>query len=200
MRILFVCTGNTCRSPMAEHIAKAKLKARGLPWSVRSVGLSAVSGIQMAFYAEDALKRRGIVAKHGSRPIDDQSVAGADLILTMTIAHSEEIARRYPQAADKTEALLRFISDGNHDSHGAPDTPSGSSASGSAGPAVAQAQDGQFDRRYDILDPIGGSAETYEDCANRLDTAIERLLDQLEAQQEIDRLQPPGPGNPTSGA
>lgn len=180
MRLLFVCTGNTCRSPMAEHIAKAKLKERGLNWQVQSAGLFATPGMPMADHARDVLHGRQIKASHKSRLVTEKLLDGADVVLTMTEAHRADLVQRFPRARDKTHALLRFIAD---------DDPGGAGNSKTAdGSATLFGAVGQFGGRYDIVDPIGGPKEAYEDCADRLDRAIDELLNRLEAQQEIDRL------------
>lgn len=256
MRILFVCTGNTCRSPMAAHIAAAKLQARGLRWSVRSAGIAAADGLPMAPYAAQVLSRRGIADYHRSRAIDERRVKSAGIILTMTEAQQDELIRRYPEAAAKTHALLRFIADedsGRLDLPGAaagpdsgpsdyPDEVQGGGAtamtaprpvdpgagpgsdadaagnsgagprgpgqpgSGNSGPGQQGSggpsepwPGGQWAGQYDIVDPIGGSAQTYEACAALLERAIDKLLDKLEAKQEIDRLEGRGGGEPNPG-
>ncbi|MDQ0189439.1 low molecular weight protein arginine phosphatase [Alicyclobacillus cycloheptanicus] len=160
MRILFVCTGNTCRSPMAALITKSRLKARGLPWSVKSAGVSAVAGVPISPEAAAALERRSIEVDHVSQPLDEKLVSEADIILTMTAGHRQHVIRQFPQAADKTFELLRYISDEGSQS--------------SAG--------------CDIVDPFGGTAEDYETCARKLEEAIDVLLNKLEANAEIDRL------------
>lgn len=87
--LLFVCTGNTCRSPMAEALARAELDRRG--WRhvrVASAGTSAEPGLAAAEHAVRVAGRRGIdLGRHVSRPLDERLVDWADLILVMSPSH-----------------------------------------------------------------------------------------------------------------
>lgn len=195
MRLLFVCTGNTCRSPMAEQIAKQKVKERGLNWQVRSAGLFASAGMPMADHAVTVLERRQIHASHRSKSVTEKMLDGADIVLTMTEAHRQDLVRRFPQAADKTHALLRFIADDDlgqtGDGAGGSIAGSDGDSAGGGGSAMLFGSAGQSSGQYDIVDPIGGPEAAYQACADRLDSAIDDLLNRLEAQQEIDRLHKP---------
>ena len=92
-KILFVCTGNTCRSPMAENIFRAKAKSRGYKEvKVASAGLMCYEGEDMTENARLALKAMGIKAgKHKSRQFSLNMVEEYDLILTMTARHKAMI-------------------------------------------------------------------------------------------------------------
>jgi protein-tyrosine-phosphatase len=87
--ILFVCTGNTCRSPMAEAVARAELERRG--WQhvqVGSAGTSTEPGLGAADHAVSVARRRGIdLAGHASRPLNETLVDWADLVLVMSPSH-----------------------------------------------------------------------------------------------------------------
>lgn len=93
--ILFVCTGNTCRSPMAEGLARAELRRRG--WShveVRSAGIAAEAGSPAAENARAVTGRRGVdLAGHRSAPLTADLVDWADLVLVMSTSHLEPVAR-----------------------------------------------------------------------------------------------------------
>lgn len=100
--ILFVCTGNTCRSPMAEGIARAILKAGhpSVDTLVRSAGVSAMGGAPATPEAIEAVRRYGAdLAAHRSTPLTREQVAGADVIFAMTRAHAE-LARQAVPGAD----------------------------------------------------------------------------------------------------
>jgi tRNA threonylcarbamoyl adenosine modification protein (Sua5/YciO/YrdC/YwlC family) len=150
--ILFVCTGNTCRSPMAETIARKliadrlgcrteELEDRGV--IVQSAGLSAMSGGGAAQEAVDIMAAMGLdVSAHESQPLTGQMVRNADIILPMTRSHRQAIVSQWPDAAKRTELL-----------------------------AVDQS---------DIPDPIGGPPDVYRRCAEQLRGELESRIAKLE--------------------
>ncbi len=87
--LLFVCTGNTCRSPMAEAVARDEFRRRG--WrhvDVRSAGISAAPGMPASAQAIASAGERGLdLGGHRSRPLDRELVDWADVILAMSPAH-----------------------------------------------------------------------------------------------------------------
>jgi protein-tyrosine phosphatase len=114
MRILFVCTGNTCRSPIAEAIARSLLERDGdrpaddplVQVSVGSAGTSAGSGAPASAQAALALREMGIEpAEHRSRPLTRQLVAESDAIYTMSGWHRDEVTALDPTAAARTRLL-----------------------------------------------------------------------------------------------
>ncbi len=83
--ILFVCTANICRSPMAEAIFNALAEDRDLPFRAESAGTAALEGRGMAPNAVAALEEAGIYAKpHGARQVSEAMLEGSELVLTMT--------------------------------------------------------------------------------------------------------------------
>ncbi len=113
--VLFVCTGNTCRSPMAEHMFKKMLMEYRLAEevSVRSAGLSSVTGQHISHNALKVLVRRGLqhVERHRARRVSHEQVSGANLVLAMTMDHKREIIRRFPEAVDKVYTLLEYATE-----------------------------------------------------------------------------------------
>lgn len=110
--ILVVCTGNLCRSPMAEGLLRQRLAAEGLgdAYDVRSAGTWAVSGRSASRYAEQVMADRGIdISTHVARDITADLVADADLILVMTDAHREAILAEFPNAQPKTYLISQMI-------------------------------------------------------------------------------------------
>src|SRR3954451_958492 len=100
--ILFVCTGNICRSPMAEGLFRHAVRGRG-DYRVLSAGVGAVDGQPDSDHAVRALKELGIdIGKHRSRHLTGELVQQADYIFGMTHSHVDAVTLLYPQAAEKT--------------------------------------------------------------------------------------------------
>ncbi|HET6762876.1 MAG TPA: low molecular weight protein arginine phosphatase [Longimicrobiaceae bacterium] len=119
--LLFVCTGNTCRSPMAEGVARAELERRG--WAhvrVASAGLAAYEGSPATAEAVAVAGRHGVdLAAHRSRPLTRELVEWADLVLAMGPSHLAGIARL--NGRGKAELLAGFASGEGGRGGGVPD-------------------------------------------------------------------------------
>lgn len=104
--IYFICTGNTCRSPLAEAFArelytKAEFQSRGL--HSPGGGASAASvRVMSEIYGID-------ISGHVSRQLKEEDVLEARLLLTMSASHLRQIVEKYPIAADKAFTLRDFV-------------------------------------------------------------------------------------------
>lgn len=145
--ILYVCSGNTCRSPMAEaltrkllahklKVAVGDLEAKG--YTVISAGALAMPGARAATQAIEAVAGMGAdLTGHRSRPLTVELIHQADLILPMSASHARAILAMVPSAADK----VVLVSD-----------------------------------QGDVEDPIGSDVSVYRDLAGQLERMIEKRL------------------------
>ena len=105
---LFICTGNICRSPMAEALFRHATHGRTDYRSI-SAGLGAIDGQPPSVYSVQAMKEIGVdIARQRSHMLTAQMVKEADYILGMTHSHVDTVMLLYPQAAEKTFLLREF--------------------------------------------------------------------------------------------
>src|SRR5689334_3964590 len=108
MRLLFVCTGNLCRSPVAERLTAARARRAGLADDVvvGSAGLGAPTGQPVHPHSAAALERLGgDPAGFASRPFAAELATGADLVLTMTRAQRRAVLEQTPRGLRRTFTL-----------------------------------------------------------------------------------------------
>jgi protein-tyrosine phosphatase len=147
--LLFVCSGNTCRSAMAEGIARKilsdklgmqadELGKKGI--NVISAGSFAMVGAPAAQHAVEILRDEGVdLSRHRSKPLTVELIHQADRIYTMSRGHAHAVAALVPSAMEKVTML----------------NPDG-----------------------DIQDPVGADMQTYRDVASQLKTLIQKRLDE----------------------
>lgn len=114
-RVLFICTGNSCRSPMAEGILRHlwQQDERRPELVVESAGVSAFDGGRATTEAMDALRERGIdIKSHQSRTVRREMLLAADLIVTMTRSHKRPVLALAPEVAGRIFAMGELVEGG----------------------------------------------------------------------------------------
>ena len=117
-RICFVCTGNTCRSPMAEAMANARAEQLALPLEAFSRGLSVCPGDPISPFALAALEEAGVPAlphhdyhSHRARPLTAEDAESFDLLIGLTRRHAMAMLLQFPHLAPRITALQADIPD-----------------------------------------------------------------------------------------
>ncbi len=115
-KILFVCTGNTCRSPMAEGLLKKIAKENQFHVEVQSAGLVAFPGVPATPEAVQACQEKGIdISTHQSQSLSKTLATESDLILTMTGRHKEMIVKKMPALEPKVALFSEFAGVGTQE-------------------------------------------------------------------------------------
>ena len=165
-RILFVCTGNTCRSPMAMGLFNRfiSLESVNFEYEAVSAGTFACKGSPPSTNAILAVQDLwGIdISKHRSQALNQTEVEAACLVLTMELRHKHSILSRFPDTSQKVFTLKEYAYD--------TDTDIGrSSGSHSSNTSYS----------LDIADPYDSSLQDYKQCTQEIAKAVEKLIEKL---------------------
>ncbi|MDX6769406.1 MAG: low molecular weight protein arginine phosphatase [Elusimicrobiota bacterium] len=115
-RVAFVCTGNICRSAMAEHLLRHWSAQRGLGLELSSCGVAAEPWYEMPSVARRLLLAEGVPPfEHKARLATRETLRGADLVLAMTRAHQDFLVDRFPEFGAKTRLFLEQAGLGERD-------------------------------------------------------------------------------------
>ena len=110
--LIFVCTANVCRSPMAEALFISWLKRNEIPgeWRVGSMGTWAAKGQPATDYARQVMAERGLdLARHRSRIVSEKLLAQADLVLCMTRSHRKALQAEFPKYATRIKLFSEIV-------------------------------------------------------------------------------------------
>jgi protein-tyrosine phosphatase len=167
MKIVFVCTGNICRSPMGEAMLRHELAARGCDGiEVSSCGTWGVAGLPATPHAVTTLGTRGIdLAAHRARALDAAEIEEADLVIAMTSVHVREIAQMVPAALPRVR-LAKELAELDL-------------RPGAGLPALLEATRPAARRSLDVDDPMGLLPRSYERAAREIEAGVKVLADAL---------------------
>lgn len=151
-RVLFVCTGNTCRSPMAEGIFRKAAKANDQLVSLGSAGVAAFDGDIISPETANELKQRGAsLDNFRSRSVTDEMLEEATHVFAMTSSHLTMLTNAFPEFAEKCHLVCDFLE-----------------INGKVG--------------RDVPDPIGMGARAYKQVGEVFEHAIPALIAYMESE------------------
>lgn len=153
MKIMFICTGNICRSAMAEWLLKQKVKDKKIEnIEVYSCGIYAQDGDTPTWEAKRVMMDEYSIDmnEHRATNIVNSNIEKMDLILCATSRHKKDVLRIYPKLEGKVFTMKEYVG-----------------------------YNREYHDKIDIKDPWGYDIETYRACVAEIDECLEMLLEKI---------------------
>lgn len=153
MKIMFICTGNICRSAMAEKLLKKKLKDNEIKnVEVYSCGVYAYDGEVSTWEAKTVMMDEYAIdmSDHRATNIRNSKIKDMDLVLCATQKHKRDVFEMYPRLEGKVFTMKEYVN-----------------------------YDRKFHDKIDIKDPWGYDIETYRSCVAEIDECLELLIQKI---------------------
>lgn len=175
--VLFVCTGNLCRSPMAEGLLRARLRERGIEEvivsSAGTMGFSAAATEDAALAASEL---GGDLSEHRARRLEAGLIESADLVLAMTADHVIDLLHQAPAAAPRVFKLSELARLGPaSDPRRSHETIRVWAERLAAGRSERPWADSRDDP--DVADPMGGTLDVYRETASEIDRLLTTIVE-----------------------
>lgn len=150
MKIMFICTGNTCRSAMADGLAKKIIKDKNLNIEVYSAGIFAITGEHASYNSVAIMKEYEVdIALHKATAIEESNIEEMDLIFCATKNHKRQLIARYNNLKDKIFTMKEYAEIDNNGND------------------------------MDIKDPWGYDINTFRMCAAEISLCIDKIIEKI---------------------
>ena len=149
MKILFVCTGNICRSAMAHGYMQKRVKDLNIEneYIIESAGTSAYTGDRATDFAIEVMRKYGTdLRNHRATYIEESDIEQSDLIVCMTVAHKRRVLNRYPDLINKVYTLKEYVGKEGYS---------------------------------DVDDPWGYGLDVYTSCAKEIVECVDKLIEKI---------------------